>query len=137
MSMRINEERFPYRHRDTYPAGDVPRVRMPSAVLPRELRITDTTFRDGQQAGEPFPPAAAEPGARYGIPVKLRLCDTLGLGLPWREAALPRSVPRLVASLRESAGIEPHQLEWHGHDDLGKVHANAVAAWLAGCVAVN
>ena len=269
MSRQINNTDAPNRHRDAYPVGAAPRVLAQGRLAARSLRITDTTFRDGQQAGEPFTlPAAvalhavlarldagsgriaqtelflysdrdralldairgtgaaaspeptawiradprdlalvrgagvaetgilssasdhhiygklrwtrreafdryvelvravidagirprvhledvtradldgfvlplagalAELGRERGVPVKLRLCDTLGLGLPWREAALPRSVPRLVEAIR-SAGVAGEQLEWHGHDDLGKVHANATAAWLAGCTAVN
>jgi isopropylmalate/homocitrate/citramalate synthase len=269
MSIQINNTGAPNRHRDAYPAGGAPRVPAGGVLDARALRITDTTFRDGQQAGEPFSlPAAvalhavlvrldagsgriaqtelflysdrdralldairatgsvapeptawiradprdlalvraadlpetgilcsasdhhiygklrwtrreafdryidlvravidagirprvhledvtradldgfvlplasalAELGRERGVPVKLRLCDTLGLGLPWREAALPRSVPGLVDALIRSAGVAGEQLEWHGHDDLGKVHANATAAWLAGCAAVN
>jgi len=268
MSIQINTESAPNRHRDAYPIGAAPRVLADGGLPAGALRITDTTFRDGQQAGEPFSlPAAvalhavlarldagsgriaqtelflysdrdralldairgagaafpeptawiradprdlalvrdagvgetgilcsasdhhiygklrwtrreafdryvelvravidagirprvhledvtradldgfvlplaealAELGRERGVPVKLRLCDTLGLGLPWREAALPRSVPRLVEAIR-AAGVAGEQLEWHGHDDLGKVHANAAAAWLAGCAAVN
>jgi citrate (Re)-synthase len=268
MSIQINNDNAPNRHRDAYPIGAAPRVLADGALPAGLLRITDTTFRDGQQAGEPFSLAAAvalhavlarldagsgriaqtelflysdrdralldairgagaafpEPTAwiradprdlalvrdagvaetgilssasdhhiygklrwtrreafdRYvelvravidagirprvhledvtradldgfvlplaealaelgrarGVPVKLRLCDTLGLGLPWHEAPLPRSVPRLVEAIR-AAGVAGEQLEWHGHDDLGKVHANATAAWLAGCAAVN
>ena len=30
-----------------------------------------------------------------------RLCDTLGYGLPYPEAALPRGVPRLQPRVRE------------------------------------
>jgi citrate (Re)-synthase len=269
MSILINDSSAQNRHRGVYPQGSVPRLIADGSPPAAVLRITDTTFRDGQQAGEPFTLAAAlalhrvlvrldagsgriaqtelflyadrdraviealrDTGARWpeptawiradardlglvraaglaetgilcsasdhhifgklgwtrreaftrytelvravidagirprvhleditradldgfvlplaaalvelgrdrGVPVKLRLCDTLGLGLPWREAELPRSVPRLVSALRESAGVGPAELEWHGHDDLGKVHANATAAWLAGCAAVN
>ena len=268
MSRQINNVNAPNRHRGAYPIGAAPRVLADGRLPARSLRITDTTFRDGQQAGEPFSLAAAvvlhavlarldagsgriaqtelflysdrdralldairgtgaafpeptawiradprdlalvrdggvaetgilcsasdhhiygklrwtrreafdryvelvgavidagirprvhledvtradvdgfelplaealaELGRERGVRVKLRLCDTLGLGLPWREAALPRSVPRLVEAIR-GAGVAGEQLEWHGHDDLGKVHANATAAWLAGCAAVN
>jgi isopropylmalate/homocitrate/citramalate synthase len=72
-----------------------------------------------------------------GTPVKIRLCDTMGFGLPWAGAALPRSVPKLVRALIEDAGVPGEWLEWHGHNDLFKGHANAVAAWLYGCAAVN
>jgi citrate (Re)-synthase len=106
-----------------------------AGVRPR-VHLEDVTRADLGGFVVPLASALAELGRERGMPVKLRLCDTLGLGLPWREAAPPRSVPRLVEAVR-SAGVAGEQLEWHGHDDLGKVHANATAAWLAGCAAVN
>jgi len=69
--------------------------------------------------------------------VKIRLCDTMGFGLPDPYAAPPRGVPKLVNTLRKEAGVPSAQLEWHGHNDLGKAHANAVAAWLYGCDLLN
>ena len=73
---------------------------------------------------------------QYNMPVKIRICDTLGFGLPWPGAALPRSVPRLIHGLR-AIGVPPESLEWHGHNDLSKVLVNAVTAWLYGCGAAN
>ncbi len=67
---------------------------------------------------------------------RLRLCDTLGLGLPFDGVEAPRGVPALVRSLR-AAGLSPEQLEWHGHNDHHLAVANALAAWLAGCGAAN
>ena len=46
MSIQINTESAPNRHRDAYPIGAAPRV-LADGVLPAgALRITDTTFRD-------------------------------------------------------------------------------------------
>ena len=59
MYSQINNTSSQNRHRDVYPEGAAPRLigaGVPPAV---PLRITDTTFRDGQQAGEPFPLEAA------------------------------------------------------------------------------
>jgi isopropylmalate/homocitrate/citramalate synthase len=72
-----------------------------------------------------------------GIDVKIRLCDTMGFGVPYPGAALPRSVPRLVRAMIEDAGVPGHLLEWHGHNDFHKVFINGVTAWLYGCGAVN
>ena len=72
-----------------------------------------------------------------GIDIKLRLCDTMGYGVPYCGAALPRSVPRLVRAMIEDAGVPGHLLEWHGHNDFHKVLVNSVTAWLYGCGAVN
>jgi len=73
----------------------------------------------------------------YGTDIKIRLCDTMGYGLPWPRAALPRSVPKLVTGLIREAGLPGELLEWHGHNDFHKVLVNGVTAWLHGCSAVN
>ena len=72
-----------------------------------------------------------------GIDIKIRLCDTLGFGVTYPGAALPRSVPKLVRAMIEDAGVEGHLLEWHGHNDFHKVPINATTAWLYGCSAAN
>ena len=64
----------------------------------------------------------------YDKPVKIRLCDTLGFGLPWAQAALPRGVPKLIRGLRQ-AGVPSEWLEWHGHNDVQKGQVDAAAAW--------
>jgi isopropylmalate/homocitrate/citramalate synthase len=73
----------------------------------------------------------------YGIDVKVRLCDTLGYAVPWPQAALPRSVPKLVHGLIHDAGVPGELLEWHGHNDFHKVLVNPATAWLYGCAACN
>ena len=72
-----------------------------------------------------------------GASVKIRLCDTLGLGVPYPGAALPRSVPKLVRALVDDAGIPSKEIEWHGHNDFHKVLINSTTAWLYGCSAAN
>ncbi|MDR1360180.1 MAG: histone-lysine N-methyltransferase [Deltaproteobacteria bacterium] len=72
-----------------------------------------------------------------GVPVRIRLCDTLGYGVPYPGAALPRSVPRLVRAFTDEAGVPGEWLEWHGHNDFHKVLVNACTAWLYGCSGVN
>jgi isopropylmalate/homocitrate/citramalate synthase len=72
-----------------------------------------------------------------GTTVKIRLCDTLGLGVPYPGAALPRSVPKLIRALLDDAGIPPEEIEWHGHNDFHKVLINSTTAWLYGCSASN
>src|SRR5206468_556690 len=78
-----------------------------------------------------------ELGRQAGVPVKFRLCDTMGFGLPWPEASLPRGVPRLVQFFTRTLGVEPESLEWHGHNDFHRAEVNTVAAWLNGCAAAN
>ncbi|HID94864.1 MAG TPA: histone-lysine N-methyltransferase [Candidatus Latescibacteria bacterium] len=72
-----------------------------------------------------------------GPPIKIRLCDTMGFGLPYPEAALPRSIPKIVHTMIHEAGVPCHALEWHGHNDFHKALVNSEAAWLYGCAAAN
>ena len=71
------------------------------------------------------------------LKVRIRLCDTMGFGVPYPGAALPRSVPKLVLSMLRKAGVPSNRLEWHGHNDFHKVLVNGVTAWLFGCDALN
>jgi isopropylmalate/homocitrate/citramalate synthase len=72
-----------------------------------------------------------------GTPIKIRLCDTMGFGVTYPGAALPRSVPRLVHAFATELGYPSELLEWHGHNDFHKVHVNGATAWLYGCSALN
>ncbi len=72
-----------------------------------------------------------------GIDIKMRLCDTLGFGITYPGAALPRSVPKLVRTFIDDAGVPGNLLEWHGHNDFHKVLINAATAWLYGCSGAN
>ncbi len=69
--------------------------------------------------------------------VKVRLCDTMGFGVPYPGAKLPRSVPKLVLAMRHKAGVPADRLEWHGHNDFHKVMVNGVTAWQYGLNALN
>lgn len=72
-----------------------------------------------------------------GIPIKIRACDTMGFGVNFVGASLPRSVPGIIYGLRHYAEVPSELLEWHGHNDFYKVVTNASSAWLYGCSAVN
>lgn len=71
------------------------------------------------------------------LSVKIRLCDTMGFGLSFPGARLPRSIPKLIYKLNRQLGVPSSRLEWHGHNDFHKVHVNGVTAWLYGCDALN
>lgn len=71
------------------------------------------------------------------LSVKIRLCDTMGFGVTYPGAELPRSIPKLIYKLNQECGVPSEQLEWHGHNDFHKVHVNAATAWLYGCNAAN
>jgi isopropylmalate/homocitrate/citramalate synthase len=114
---------------------DIVKAALDSGVRPR-CHLEDITRADYDGFILPFACELLKVSEQYGRPVKIRLCDTLGFGLPWAEVALPRSVPKLIHGLRQ-VGVPAAQLEWHGHNDLHKVLVNATAAWLYGCSAVN
>ena len=61
----------------------------------------------------------------------------MGYGLPYPEAALPRSVPKMIHAMIHECGVPSEWLEWHGHNDFHKVLVNATTAWLYGCAAAN
>ncbi|HGE69418.1 TPA: 2-isopropylmalate synthase [Candidatus Poribacteria bacterium] len=71
------------------------------------------------------------------LKVKVRICDTLGLGVTYPGVALPRSIPKLIYKMIHDCGVPNDRLEWHGHNDFHKVHVNAATTWLYGCNAIN
>lgn len=73
----------------------------------------------------------------YKIPIKIRACDTLGYGVNFPGAVIPRSVQGIIYALHTHAGV-PHELiEWHGHNDFYKAVVNSTTAWLYGASGVN
>jgi len=105
-------------------------------IAPR-CHFEDVTRADVQGFCLPLAAKLVELGKASGLPVKIRLCDTMGYGVPYPGAALPRSVPRLVRAFTDEAGVPGECLEWHGHNDLHKVLINGVTAWIYGCGGVN
>lgn len=97
----------------------------------------DITRADFYGSVVPFAQILMERSEESGIPITIRICDTMGYGVPYPGASLPRSVPKLVSGLHKEAGVPPEQLEWHGHNDFHKVLINASTAWLYGCCAAN
>lgn len=115
---------------------DVVRAALDVGVLPR-CHLEDLTRADMYGFVLPFVQALIDLSQESGIPIKIRLCDTLGYGIPYPGAALPRSVPKLVYTIVHEGGVSPERLEWHGHNDFHKVLVNATTAWLYGCAAAN
>ncbi|MBE6952027.1 MAG: 2-isopropylmalate synthase [Ruminococcaceae bacterium] len=111
---------------DAFDAGLVPRC-----------HFEDITRADFYGFVVPFVNALMDMSRDAGIPVKIRVCDTLGYGIPYPGVALPRSVPGIINGLRHYSGVPSAQLEWHGHNDFYKAVANATTAWLYGASAVN
>jgi isopropylmalate/homocitrate/citramalate synthase len=114
---------------------NIAKAALDSGVTPR-CHFEDITRADYEGFVLPFAAELMKLAEEYNKPVRIRLCDTLGFGLPWPDVALPRSIPRLVHGLRQ-IGVPSEWLEWHGHNDFHKVLINAVTAWLYGCGAAN
>jgi isopropylmalate/homocitrate/citramalate synthase len=74
---------------------------------------------------------------KYSLPVKIRACDTLGIGLPYVGVELPRSVPALIHGLRYYCDVPSESIEWHGHNDFNNVVVNSTTSWLFGGASVN
>ena len=107
-----------------------------AGIKPR-CHLEDITRADFYGFVVPFVNALSDLSKDAGIPVKIRMCDTMGYGVSYPGVALPRSVPGIVYGLHHYADVPSDMLEWHGHNDFYKGVVNAVNAWLYGASAVN
>jgi isopropylmalate/homocitrate/citramalate synthase len=114
---------------------EIVKAALDNGILPR-CHFEDITRADFDGFILPFASELLALAQQYKTPVKMRLCDTLGFAVPYPNATLPRSLPKLVAGLRK-LGVPAEWLEWHGHNDFHKVEINAATAWLYGCCAAN
>lgn len=105
-------------------------------IVPR-CHFEDLTRADFYGFVVPFASELMRLSEESGIPIKIRICDTMGFGVSFPGASLPRSVPGIIYGLRHYANVPSEQLEWHGHNDFYKVVTNASTAWLYGSAAVN
>lgn len=105
-------------------------------IKPR-CHFEDITRADFYGFVVPFALELRKLSEESGIPIKIRACDTLGYGVWYPGAALPRSVPGIIYGLRHYAGFPSELLEWHGHDDFYKAVSNAACAWMYGASSVN
>ena len=105
-------------------------------IVPR-CHFEDITRADIYGFCVPFAQDIMRLSEEAKLPVKIRLCDTLGYGVPYPSAALPRCVPKIIRAMIDDAGVPSEYLEWHGHNDFHKGFINATTAWLYGCAAAN
>ncbi|HVO42556.1 MAG TPA: hypothetical protein VMT34_08030 [Aggregatilineales bacterium] len=110
------------------------RLTVEAGIRPR-LHLEDAT-RAPMDFMRPFINAVQELCSGTGLRPKFRICDTMGLGLPYEDVELPRSIPRLFRVLR-SMGLESEDLEFHPHNDTWLVVANCLAAVREGCAVIN
>ncbi len=115
---------------------DVVRAALKAGIRPR-CHLEDLTRADIYGFVLPFVQKLMDLSKESGIPIKIRLCDTLGYGISYPGVALPRSIPKLIHTLVHEGGVPRERLEWHGHNDFHKVLINASTAWLYGCAAAN
>ncbi len=114
----------------------VVKTALESGIIPR-CHLEDITRADMHGFVLPFVQELMDLSEESGIPIKIRLCDTLGYGVPYPDATLPRSVPKLVHTIVHEGGVPGERIEWHGHNDFHKVLVNASSAWLYGCASAN
>ena len=73
-----------------------------AGIRPR-CHLEDITRADFYGFVVPFVNELSELSREAGIPVKIRMCDTMGYGVSYPGVALPRSVPGIVYGLRHYA----------------------------------
>lgn len=105
-------------------------------IVPR-VHLEDITRADMFGFVIPLVQKIMEMSREAGIRVKIRACDTLGLGTVNPLSQLPRSIPKIIYALKNYGGVPSNWLEWHGHNDFYNAVPGAEAAWLYGCSSVN
>lgn len=107
-----------------------------AGIKPR-CHFEDITRADYYGFVVPFAAKLKELMDESGVPIKIRCCDTMGLGVSFPGTAMPRSVQGIIYGLHHYADFPSSLLEWHGHNDFYKVVTNSTTAWLYGASAVN
>ncbi|MHB9154455.1 MAG: 2-isopropylmalate synthase [Endomicrobiales bacterium] len=115
---------------------DIVQAALSEGIIPR-CHFEDITRADFYGFVVPFAGALMKLSKEAKIPVKIRACDTLGFGVAYPGAALPRNVNGIMYGLTQLAGVPSEWIEWHGHNDFYRGLTNATFAWLYGCSGVN
>ncbi|WMI82156.1 2-isopropylmalate synthase [Anaerotignum sp. MB30-C6] len=105
-------------------------------IRPR-CHFEDVTRADYYGFVVPFATELRKLMHQYQIPVKIRFCDTMGYGVSFPGATLPRSVQGIIYGINHFAQFPSELIEWHGHNDFYKAVVNATTAWLYGASSVN
>lgn len=107
-----------------------------AGIRPR-LHLEDATRADINFVLS-FVAAVLEKSASFpnSLHPKFRICDTMGLGLPYDDVELPRSIPKFFRELRK-AGLQSEDLEFHPHNDTWMIVLNCLAAIREGCAVIN
>lgn len=115
---------------------DIVRAALEEGIIPR-CHFEDITRSDFYGFVVPFAKELMKLSKESKLPVKIRACDTMGMGVSYPGAALPRSVPGIIYGLNHFAGVPSEYMEWHGHNDFYLAVSNATSAWLYGCSVIN
>ena len=81
-----------------------------AGVIPR-CHLEDITRADFYGFVVPFVNELQQLSQEAGIPVKIRACDTMGYGVPYTEAAMPRSVAGIIDDLQHYADVRSECLD--------------------------
>lgn len=115
---------------------EIVKAALAEGIIPR-CHFEDITRADFYGFVIPFATELMKLSQEAKIPVKIRACDTLGFGVAYPGASLPRNVNGIMYGLTQLAGVPSEWLEWHGHNDFYRSLTNATFAWLYGCSGVN
>ncbi len=115
---------------------DIAEAALENGITPR-CHFEDITRADFFGFVVPLAQNLMELARQGNAKVKIRACDTLGIGISYNGVELPRSVPMLIHGLRKNAGVPSECIEWHGHNDYHAVVPNSVTSWLYGGASVN
>ena len=115
---------------------DVVKQALEFGIIPR-CHFEDITRADFYGFVVPFAAELMKLSKETGIQIKIRACDTMGFGVTYPGAALPRSVQGIIYGLRHHAHVPSEAIEWHGHNDFYRVVNNSTNAWLYGAASVN
>lgn len=115
---------------------DIVKSALSEGIVPR-CHFEDITRADFYGFVVPFAMELMKLSQESKIPIKIRACDTLGFGVAYPGAALPRNVNGIMYGLTQLAGVPSEWIEWHGHNDFYRSLTNATFAWLYGCSGVN
>ncbi|MCL2198456.1 MAG: 2-isopropylmalate synthase [Defluviitaleaceae bacterium] len=107
-----------------------------TGVKPR-CHLEDITRADFYGFVVPFVRELMKLSKESGVPIKIRACDTMGMGVTYPGTCMPRCVQGVIHNLTHHGNVPHELLEWHGHNDFYRAVNNASYAWLYGASAVN
>ena len=85
--------------------------------------LEDATRADIHRNIIPFIKQMLKLSEKYKRPTKIKIADTLGLGLLFPDVLPPRGIPALIQTIINEIKIPNKWIEFHGHNDLGLVIA--------------